>query len=214
MPQVLQVSNVLQAPPTLPQKFKLIFNKNALKKIERGNVGHYFFRLTNNTTNYEELVYILARLVEPIHTQQHLAQLNILTVFFEPTTMVAEAEEKLQYGGEIANMLMSAFGVTIHEGRHIDEETGKPTIQVLRMNVMNPHADTDEQEVKKELHKTGIVDYNNLIVFYNQYAPDEVSQISFLVDSEAEIKHYTTAVINIQLCGVWYRLEESLSNYN
>jgi hypothetical protein len=44
------------------------FNKNALKKIERGNVGHYFFRLTNNTTNYEKLVYILAGLVKSIHT--------------------------------------------------------------------------------------------------------------------------------------------------
>jgi hypothetical protein len=167
VPQVPQASNVPQAPPTPPQKFKLIFNKNALKKIERGNVGHYFFRLTNNTTNYEKLVHILAGLVEPIHTQQHLAQLNILTVFFEPTTMVAGVEEKLQHGGEIVNMLMSVFGVTVHEGRHIDEETGKLTIQVLRMNVMNPPADTDEQEVRKELHRTGIVDYNNLTVFYN-----------------------------------------------
>jgi hypothetical protein len=43
------------------------------------------------------------------------------------------------------------------------------------MNVMNPPADTDKQEVRKELHRTGIVDYNNLTVFYNQYTPDEVS---------------------------------------
>jgi hypothetical protein len=42
--------------------------------------------------------------------------------------MVAGAEEKLQHGGEIVNMLMSAFRVTIHEGWHIDEETEKPTI--------------------------------------------------------------------------------------
>jgi hypothetical protein len=69
VPQVPQASNVPQTPPTLPQKFKLIFNKNALKKTERGNVGHYFFRLTNNTTNHEELVHILAGLIEPIHTQ-------------------------------------------------------------------------------------------------------------------------------------------------
>jgi hypothetical protein len=82
------------------------------------------------------------------------------------------------------------------------------------MNVMNPPADTDKQEVRKELHRTGIVDYNNLTVFYNQYTPDEVSQISFLVDSEAKMKCCTTAVINIQLRGVWCRLEESLSNYN
>jgi hypothetical protein len=208
MPQVSQVSNVPQAPPTLFQKSKLIFPKNALKRIERGNVGHYFFRLTNNTTNYKKLVHILAGLVGPIHTQQHLAQLNILTVFFELTTMVAGAEEKLQHGGEIASMLMNTFGVTVHEGWHIDEETGKPTIQVLRMNVMNPPADTDKQEVRKELHRTGIVDYNNLTVFYNQYAPDEVSQISFLVDSEAEMKRCTTAVVNIQLRGMWCRLEE------
>jgi hypothetical protein len=106
----------------------LIFNKNALKKIERGNVRHYFFRLTNNTTNYEELVYILAGLVGPIHTQQYLAQLNILIIFFKSITMVAGAKEKLQHGGEIVNMLMSAFGVTIYEGWHIDEETEKPTI--------------------------------------------------------------------------------------
>jgi hypothetical protein len=79
---------------------------------------------------------------------------------------------------------------------------------------MNLPADTDEQEVKKELHKTEIVDYNNLIIFYNQYTLDEVFQISFLVDSEVEIKCYITAIVNIQLCGVWCRLEESLSNYN
>jgi hypothetical protein len=115
MSQVPQASNVPQAPPTFPQKFKLLFNKKALKKIERGNVRHYFFKLTNNTTNYKKLIYILAGLVEPIHTQQHLAQLNILTVFFEPTIMVARAEKKLQYREEIANMLMSTFGVTIHE---------------------------------------------------------------------------------------------------
>jgi hypothetical protein len=95
MSQVLQASNLLQAPPILFQKFKLLFNKNVLKKIERGNVRHYFFRLTNNTTNYKKLVHILAGLVEPIHTQQHLAQLNILTVFFELTTMVIGAKEKL-----------------------------------------------------------------------------------------------------------------------
>jgi hypothetical protein len=214
VPQVSQASNVPQALPTLFQKFKLIFNKNALKKIERENIGHYFFKLTNNTTNYEKLVYILAGLVGPIHTQQHLVQLNILTVFFEPTTMVAGTEKKLQHGEEIANMLMSVFRVTVHERWYIDEETGKSTIQVLRINVMNPPVDTDEQEVKKELHRTGIVDYNNLTVFYNQYAPDEMSQISFLVNSEVEMKCCTTAVVNIQLRGVWCRLEESLSNYN
>jgi hypothetical protein len=175
VPQVPQASNVPQAPPTLLQKFKLIFNKNALKKIERGNIGHYFFKLTNNTTNYEKLVHILAGLVRPIHTQQHLTQLNILTVFFEPTTMVARAEKKLQHREEIANMLMSVFGVTVHEEWHIDKETEKPIIQVLRMNVMNPPTDTDKQEVRKELHRTEIIDYNNLTVFYNQYAPDEVS---------------------------------------
>jgi hypothetical protein len=126
--QVSQASNVPQVPPILSQKFKLIFNKNALKKIERENIGHYFFRLTNNTTNYEKLIHILAGLIGPIHTQQHLAQLNILTIFFEPTTMVAGTKEKLQHGGEIANMLMSVFGVTVHEKQHIDEETEKPTI--------------------------------------------------------------------------------------
>jgi hypothetical protein len=48
--------------------------------------------------------------------------------------MVTGAEEKLQHEGEIANMLISVFRVTVHEERYIDEETGKPTIQVLRMN--------------------------------------------------------------------------------
>jgi hypothetical protein len=32
---------------------------------------------------------------------------------------------------------------------------------------MNPLTDTDKQEVRKELHRTGIVDYNNFTVFYN-----------------------------------------------
>jgi hypothetical protein len=62
---------------------------------------------------------------------------------------------------------------------------------------MNLPADTDKQKVKKELHKIEIVDYNNLIIFYNQYTLDEVLQISFLVDSEIEIKCYTTAIVNI-----------------
>jgi hypothetical protein len=42
--------------------------------------------------------------------------------------MIARAEKKLQNGGEIAGVLMSAFGVTTHEGRHIDKATGKATI--------------------------------------------------------------------------------------
>jgi hypothetical protein len=65
------------------------------------------------------------------------------------------------------------------------------------MNVMNLLADTDKQEVRKELHRIEIVDYNNLTVFYNQYTLDEVSQISFLVDSETEMKRCTTVIVNI-----------------
>jgi hypothetical protein len=82
------------------------------------------------------------------------------------------------------------------------------------MNIINPPTNTDKQKVKKELHRTGIVDYNNFTIFYNQYTPDEVFQISFLVNSEMEIKRCTTVVVNIQLCDVWCRLEELLSNYN
>jgi hypothetical protein len=58
--------------------------------------------------------------------------------------MVVGMEKKLQHGREIANMLMSTFEVTVYERQHIDKETGKSTIQVLRMNVMNPPADTDK----------------------------------------------------------------------
>jgi hypothetical protein len=121
---------------------------------------------------------------------------------------------KLQNRREIANTLMSAFGVTTHEEQHMDEETGRSTIQVLRVNVMNPPRDTDEQEVREELHRTGIVNYNNLTVYYDHYTPDDVVQINFLVNSEMELKRCTTAVVNIYLHGRWCRLEESLSNYN
>jgi hypothetical protein len=87
---------------------------------------------------------------------------------------------------------------------------------VLRVNVMNPSRDTDEQEVRRELHRTGliIVEYNNLTVYYDHYAPDDVIQINFLVNSEAELKCCTTTVFNIYLSERWCRLEESLSNYN
>jgi hypothetical protein len=128
--------------------------------------------------------------------------------------MIVGVEEKLKNGGEIASALMSAFGVTTHEGRHIDEATGEATIQVLRVNVMNPPRDTDEQEVRRELHRMGIVEYNNLTVYYDHYAPDDVVQINFLVNSETELKRCTTAVFNIYLSGRWCKLEESLSNYN
>jgi hypothetical protein len=121
---------------------------------------------------------------------------------------------KLQNRREIANTLMSAFGVTTHEEQHMDKEIGRSTIQVLRVNVMNPPRDTDEQEVREELHRTGIVNYNNLTVYYDHYTPDDVVQINFLVDSEAELKHCTNTVVNIYLHGKWCRLEESLSNYN
>jgi hypothetical protein len=87
---------------------------------------------------------------------------------------------------------------------------------VLRVNVMNPPRDTDEQEVRRELHRTRliIVEYNNFTVYYDHYAPDDVIQINFLVNSEAELKCCTTAVFNIYLSGRWCRLEKSLSNYN
>jgi hypothetical protein len=102
--------------------------KHTLKRIEGGDIGHYFFRLTNNTINHEELLYVLVGLVEPFHTLQHLAHLNIIAVFFKPITMIAEVEKKLQNRGEIASALMSAFGVTTHEEQHMDEVTGKTTI--------------------------------------------------------------------------------------
>jgi hypothetical protein len=79
---------------------------------------------------------------------------------------------------------------------------------------MNPPRDTDEQEVRRELHRTGIVEYNNLTVYYDHYAPDDVVQINFLVNSETELKRCTTTVFNIYLSERWCRLEESLSNYN
>jgi hypothetical protein len=102
--------------------------KHTLERIEGEDVGHYFFRLTNNTTNHEELLHVLVGLVGPFHTLQHLAHLNIIAVFFKPITMIAGVEEKLQNRGEIASALMSAFGVTTHERRQMDKVTGKATI--------------------------------------------------------------------------------------
>jgi hypothetical protein len=102
--------------------------KQTLERIEGGDIGHYFFRLTNNTTNHKELLYVLAGLVGPFHSLKHLVHLNIIAVFFKPITMIAGAEEKLQNRREIASALMSAFGVTTHEGWHMDEATGKATI--------------------------------------------------------------------------------------
>lgn len=111
--------------------------------------------------------------------------------------MAVGAEEKFQKGGEIANMLLDGYGVITHAGLHIDEVTGRLTIQVIRVNVLNPSIDTDEQEVVKKLHRTGIENYSNLVVYYNQYTPDEVVQINFLVDFETELKCCTTAVISL-----------------
>jgi hypothetical protein len=148
--------------------------KHTLERIERGDVEHYCFQLTNNTTNHKELLYILVRLVEPFHTLQYIAHFNIIAVFFEPTTMIAGVEEKLQNGEEIASALMSAFGVTTHERRHMDKAIGKTTIQVLKVNIMNPPRDMNEQEVRRELYRTRIVKYNNLTVYYDHYVLDDV----------------------------------------
>jgi hypothetical protein len=104
--------------------------------------------------------------------------------------------------------------LTTHKGRHIDEVTGKAIIQVFRVNIMNLPRDTDKQEVRRELHRTRIVEYNNLTVYYDHYTPDDVVQINFLVNSKAELKCCTTTVFNIYLSGRWCRLEKSLSNYN
>jgi hypothetical protein len=68
--------------------------------------------------------------------------------------------------------------------------------------------------VRRELHRTEIVEYNNLTIYYDHYTPNDVIQINFLVNSETELKCCTITVFNIYLSVKWCRLEEFFSNYN
>lgn len=132
---------------------------------------------------------------------------KILSVYFKPATMMADAKDNLKEGGLLYLRLVDKYRAVIIKERDRDLNIGKSKLEVLRINIHGIPPQITNQEIQDALDAK-VPKHSNLSII----TADEVSHgavaVNFVVHSQKYLHIFASK--EAKLC----KLEEFVINYN